>query len=176
GTGFLWIREKTKLKPQMLGGGQQKGMRSGTENVPAIAGMAEAAAECYEDIAGHAEHLYRLREHFIEGVHRLAETSVNGREDRNGAPHIVSVSFAGVRSEVLLHALEERGIYVSAGSACSSNKPAVSRTLQGIGVKQELLDATLRFSFSVYNTQEDIDAALRALEELLPALRRFTRR
>lgn len=176
GTGFLWVRERTKLKPQMLGGGQQKGMRSGTENVPAIAGMAEAAAECYEDLAGHAEYLYRLREHFIEGVHRLAETSVNGREDRNGAPHIVSVSFAGVRSEVLLHALEERGIYVSAGSACSSNKPAVSRTLQGIGVKQELLDATLRFSFSVYNTQEDIDAALRALEELLPALRRFTRR
>lgn len=176
GAGFLWVREKTKLKPLILGGGQQRGMRSGTENVPAIAGMAEAAAECYEDLMAHAEYLYRLREHFIEGVHRLADTWVNGSEDRNGAPHIVSVSFAGVRSEVLLHALEERGIYVSAGSACSSNKPAVSRTLQGIGVKQELLDATLRFSFSVYNTQEEIDAALCALEELLPALRRFIRR
>lgn len=176
GSGFLWVRERTKLKPLILGGGQQRGMRSGTENVPAIAGMAEAAAECYEDLTGHAEYLYGLREHFIEGIHGLEDVTVNGREDRNGAPHIVSVSFAGVRSEVLLHALEERGIYVSAGSACSSNKPAVSRTLQGIGVKEKLLDATIRFSFSVYNTKAEIDAALQALKELLPALRRFTRR
>lgn len=176
GSGFLWVRERTKLKPLILGGGQQGGMRSGTENVPAIAGMAEAAAECHEDLAGHTEYLYGLRERFTEGVHRLEDVTVNGREDRMAAPHIVSVSFGGVRSEVLLHALEERGIYVSAGSACSSNKPAVSRTLQGIGVNEKLLDATIRFSFSVYNTKEDVDAALKALGELLPMLRRFTRR
>lgn len=176
GSGFLWVREKTKLKPQILGGGQQKGMRSGTENVPAIAGLGEAAAEIYEDFQEKAEYLYGLRERFIQGIHRLEGVTVNGREDRTAAPHIVSVSFAGVRSEVLLHTLEERGIYVSAGSACSSNKPSVSRTLQSIGVKRELLDSTIRFSFSVHTGEEEIDYALSVLEEVLPMLRRFTRR
>lgn len=176
GSGFLWVREKTKLKPQILGGGQQKGMRSGTENVPAIAGLGEAAAEIYENFQENAEHLYALRERFIQGIHQLEAVTVNGREDRTAAPHIVSVSFAGVRSEVLLHTLEDRGIYVSAGSACSSNKPAVSRTLQSIGVKRELLDSTIRFSFSVHTTEEEIDYALSVLGETLPMLRRFTRR
>lgn len=176
GSGFLWVREKTKLKPQILGGGQQKGMRSGTENVPAIAGLGEAAVEIYENFRENAEHLYALRERFIQGIHRLEAVTVNGREDRTAAPHIVSVSFAGVRSEVLLHTLEDRGIYVSAGSACSSNKPAVSRTLQSIGVKRELLDSTIRFSFSVHTTEEEIDYALSVLGEALPMLRRFTRR
>ena len=87
---------------------------------------------------------------------------------------IVSVSFEGVRSEVLLHALEDRGIYVSSGSACSSNHPGVSGTLKGIGVKQELLDSTLRFSFGMFNKKEEIDYAVDVLKELLPVLRRFT--
>ncbi len=101
---------------------------------------------------------------------------MNGRTGRDSAPHIVSVSFEGIRSEVLLHALEEKGIYVSAGSACSSNKPAVSRTLQAIGVKKELLGSTLRFSFSFETTKEEIDYCLEALAELLPVLRRYVRR
>ena len=101
---------------------------------------------------------------------------VNGPQGREGAPHIVSVSFAGVRSEVLLHALEDKGIYVSAGSACSSNHPAPSRTLQAIGVKKELLESTLRFSFCEFTTKEELDYTLAALRELLPVLRRFTRR
>ncbi len=96
--------------------------------------------------------------------------------ERDGAPHIVSVSFAGVRSEVLLHALEEKGIYVSAGSACSSNKPSVSQTLKAIGVKKELLGSTLRFSFSFETTEDEIAYCIQELEKLLPVLRRYVRR
>ena len=91
------------------------------------------------------------------------------------APQIGSASFQGVRSEVLLHALEDKGIYVSSGSACSSNHPAISGTLKAIGVRQELLDSTLRFSFGVFNTREEIDYCMEVLEELLPVLRRYHR-
>jgi cysteine desulfurase len=121
------------------------------------------------------EHLYALRGHFIEEVQRIDGVTVNGHLDRKNAPHIVSVSVAGVRAEVMLHALEDRQVYVSAGSACSSNKPSVSRTLQGIGVKPELLDSTIRFSFCVDTTMEEIDYALAALRELVPMLQKYTR-
>lgn len=113
GSGFLYIREKTKIKPILFGGGQQKGMRSGTENVPAIAGLGEAAAELFENFEENVARLYRLKEAFIEGVTKLEGVSVNGRCGRDSAPHIVSVSFAGVRSEVLVHDLEEKQIYIS---------------------------------------------------------------
>ena len=92
------------------------------------------------------------------------------------APHIVSASIEGIRAEVLLHALEEKEIYVSSGSACASNKPAISETLKAIGVRRELLDSTIRFSMSVETTREELDHTLEALKELLPALRRYTRR
>ena len=109
---------------------------------------------------------------------RVAEidgVGINSQPGRESAPQIVSVSFEGVRSEVLLHALEDRGIYVSSGSACSSNHPGVSGTLKGIGVKQELLDSTLRFSFGMFNKKEEIDYAIEVLKELLPVLRRYRR-
>lgn len=176
GSGFLYIREKTKIKPLVYGGGQQKGMRSGTENVPAIAGLGVAAEAVYTDFEEKIEHLYGLREHFIEGARRISGVTVNGRLDRSAAPHIVSVSVEGVRAEVLLHTLEERGIYVSAGSACSSNKPSVSRTLKSIGLKENLLDSTVRFSFCADTTKEEIDYALGVMAEVVPMLRKFTRR
>ncbi len=176
GVGLLYAAEKVKIHPILFGGGQQRGLRSGTENVPGIAGIAAAAEACYEDLEEQVGRLYRLKERFTEGILRLEQTTVNGRTGGDGAPHIVSVSFAGIRSEVLLHALEERGICVSAGSACSSNKPAVSHTLQAIGVKKELLGSTLRFSFSFETAEEEIDYCLGALEELLPVLRRYVRR
>lgn len=175
GSGFLFIKEKTKIKPLILGGGQQNGMRSGTENVPAIAGLGEAAAEIYENFDEKIGHLYELRDAFIAGVSQIEDVTVNGRLDHSGAPHIVSVSFMDVRSEVLLHSLEDKGIYVSAGSACSSNKPAISRTLLGIGVKKDLLDATIRFSFSVHTTMEEIEYALEALREIVPMRRKYVR-
>ncbi len=179
GSGFLWVKEKTKLKPLILGGGQQKGMRSGTENVPAIAGLGEAAEEIYENLDEKRAHLYGLKQRFIDGIERLEGTHVNGKTGEDSAPHIVSVSFEGIRSEVLLHSLEDRGIYVSSGSACSSNnhagKQKGSKTLRNIHLKENLLDSTLRFSFSVHTTEEEIDYALEVLGELLPVLKKYTR-
>lgn len=176
GTGFLYIKDKTKVKPLIYGGGQQKGMRSGTENVPGVAALGEAAAEIYENFDAKIEHLYQIKERFVAGVGRIEGITVNGRTGRDSAPQIVSISIDGVRSEVMLHTLEDRGIYISAGSACSSNKPSVSRTLTSIGLKKNLLDATIRFSFCVNTTEEEIDYALEVLNEVVPKLRRYTRK
>ncbi len=175
GIGFLYVKDKTKIKPIIYGGGQQKNMRSGTENVAGIAGLGAAAEELYQDFDEKIERLYELREYLVAGMQELEGTTVNGADGRDAAPHIVSVSFAGIRAEVLLHALEERGIYVSTGSACSSNHPAISGTLKAIGVKPELLDSTVRFSLSVESTRDEADYVLEQLAELLPMLRRFRR-
>lgn len=176
GVGFLYVDERVKLRPIIYGGGQQRDLRSGTENVPGIAGLGEAAREIYE---GHGEKVARitaLKDSMIERLGELEGVTVNSRRGEEGAPQIVSASFSGVRSEVLLHALEDKGIYVSSGSACSSNHPAISGTLKAVGVKKELLDSTLRFSFGLFNTQEEIDYCIESLKELLPILRRYTRR
>ncbi len=175
GAGFLYVNNNIKISPIIYGGGQQKGMRSGTENVAGIAGLARAAELMYENLDEDMERLYRLREMFLQGVSRLEQVFVNGCEGREGASHIVSLSVRGVRSEVLLHALEERGIYVSAGSACSSNKPMPSATLKAIGVEKDLLESTIRFSFSIFTTEEEIRYALKALYEMIPMLRRYKR-
>ena len=178
GSGFLWVKEKTKLKPLILGGGQQKGMRSGTENVPAIAGLGEAAEEIYENLDEKRAHLYGLKQRFIDGIEKLEGTHVNGKTGEDSAPHIVSVSFEGIRSEVLLHSLEDRGIYVSSGSACSSNnhagKQKGSKTLRNIHLKENLLDSTLRFSFSVHTTEEEIDYTVKLIKEKVAQLREMS--
>ncbi len=176
GVGFLYINEKAKVRPIIFGGGQQKGMRSGTENVPGIAGMAKAIEEVFSEFDEKIEYLYKIKERFVKGVSALEGIRLNGPVGRDGAPHVVSVSIQGVRSEVMLHALEDKGIYVSAGSACSSNKPSVSATLKAIGVEKQYLDATLRFSFSLYTTETEIDYTVKCLSELLPALRRYSRK
>jgi cysteine desulfurase len=172
GIGFLFIKEKTKISPIILGGGQQKGMRSGTENVPGIAGLGMAAKLIYEDHDEKIAYIKGLKERFLSKVMQFPDVKDNSGE----APHVASVSFKGVRSEVLLHALEEKGIYVSAGSACSSNKPAISGTLKAIGLTKEYYDSTLRFSFCMFNTEEEVDYTIACLGELLPVLRRFTRK
>lgn len=176
GTGFLFIKDKTKVKPLIYGGGQQKGMRSGTENVPGVAALGEAAEEIYENFEEKIDHLYQIKQRFVEGVLKIEGVSVNGKTGRDSAPQIVSVSIDGVRSEVMLHTLEDRKIYVSAGSACSSNKSSVSHTLTNIGLKNNLLDSTIRFSFSVHTTEEEIDYALEVMNEVVPKLRRYTRK
>lgn len=173
GVGFLYIRDGVKIRPILFGGGQQKGMRSGTENVPGCVGLGVAAREAYKDFDARIEKLYTLREHLIAGLKPLGGVTINGSEDRTNAPQIVSASFEGVRSEVLLHALEDKGVYVSSGSACSSNHPGISGTLKGIGVKKELLDSTIRFSLGDLNTEEEVDYTIGVLGELLPVLRRY---
>lgn len=175
GSGFLFIRDGLLLHPEILGGGQENGMRSGTENVPAIAGLGVAVSEIYDDFDTHREHLLELKRHFVEEIAKIEGCHTNGIVDETSAPQIVSVSFDDVRAEVLLHALEDKGVFVSSGSACSSNHPATSRTLLAIGVDHKYLDATVRFSFSIYSTIEEIDYTMSVLKELLPVLRRFTR-
>ena len=164
-----------KIQPIVFGGGQQKGLRSGTENVPAIAGLGKAVEEIYRFLDQDVERIYGLKQYLVEGLVKLPGVTINGYTGYDSAPHVVSMSVEGVRSEVLLHALEDKRIYVSAGSACASNKPMVSKTLKAIGVKKELLDATIRLSLSVFTTKEEIDYTLRALYDIIPMLRRYTR-
>ena len=175
GIGILYMNEKVKIKPISYGGGQQKGMRSGTDNVPGIAGIAKAVEEVYKYLDQDVQRLYSLKDYFVNEVLQIPDVKVNGYTGYDSAPHIVSVSIRGIRSEVVLHALEDRGIYVSAGSACSSHKPAPSATLKAIGVEKELLDSTIRFSFSIFTTKEEIDYTLKVLYDIIPMLRKYTR-
>lgn len=176
GIGFLYIKSKTKIRPITYGGGQQGGMRSGTINVPGIAALGAAAQESYQNLEEKMERLYELKAYFAERLLDLEDVKINGRTDHESAPHIVSASFVGVRSEVLLHALEDQGIYVSAGSACSSSHPDYSNTLIAIGLNERQQESTLRFSFDEHTTREELDYTLEVLKRLLPMLRRYTRR
>lgn len=179
GSGFLYIRDGVKISPIILGGGQQRGMRSGTENVPAIAGLGEAVRLIYQQHSEKVERLYALKQRLMDGLTAMEGVTINGINGLSlteTAPHIVSASFDGIKSEVMLHALAQEGVYVSSGSACSSNHPDLSGTLKAIGVEDRLLDSTLRFSFSVLSTEEEVDHALEAVAKVLPQLRRFVKK
>ena len=176
GVGFLYINEKAKIQPQILGGGQQGGMRSGTDNVPGIAGLGVAADMVYTDFDKKIQHLYALKERMAEGLSKLGDVTVNGMPLMEGAPHIMSVTFHGVRSEVLLHTLEEFGVYISAGSACSSHKRKPSATLTAMGLSRADVESTVRISFCEENTFEEVDYCLEALGKTIPMLRRYARR
>ena len=179
GVGALYIGENVKIRPIVYGGGQQHDMRSGTENVPGIAGLSLAAEKMYANLEENRKHLYELKQYFVSHIGEVDGAVVNACDVsavEETAPHIVSVSFDGVRSEVLLHALEEKEIYVSSGSACSSNHPGISGTLKAIGVANERLDCTLRFSFSVETQIEQLKQTITELKQLVPVLARYTRR
>ncbi len=175
GVGFLYISDRVRILPTVFGGGQQKGLRSGTENVPGIAGLGKAVSILQstmdEDIAGMRE----LRTYMTERLSGMEGISINGSREC-AAPHIISISIQDVRAEVMLHALESKGVYVSSGSACASNKPAVSATLKAIGLHGDLLDSTIRISMSVFTTKEEADYAMECIEELVPKLQRYTRK
>ena len=176
GVGFLYINSKAKVQPLILGGGQQNGMRSGTDNVPGIAGLGVAAEMVYTDFDKKIQHLYDLKERMAEGLSKLGDITINGMPLREGAPHIMSVTFHGVRSEVLLHTLEEFGVYISAGSACSSHKRKPSATLTAMGLSRADVESTVRISFCEENTFEEVDYCLEALGKTIPMLRRYARR
>ena len=177
GIGFLYIRDRVHIEPIIYGGEQQKGIRSGTENMPGIVGMGRAAQLAYERFDERIAGLYELKEYFQHALEIMDGVRINGPRERElSAPHIVSATFPGIRSEVLLHALEDKGVYASAGSACSSHKKTVSPTLHAIGLSDELASSTLRFSLSSYTRREELEAAAAAVGELLPLLRRFTRK
>jgi cysteine desulfurase len=187
GVGVLYINDNIRLNPIVFGGGHQRNLRSGTENVPGIVGIGQAVKEIYNDFDKKISLMYELKQHFLQQIIGLDEVTVNGipKECTNTfemehltktAPHIMNVSFGGVRSEVLLHALEDKEIYVSSGSACSSHHPTPSVTLTAIGLAKELLDSTIRFSMSEMTTREEIDYTLENIRQILPKLRRYTRR
>ena len=176
GIGFLYAGEKVRLHPLIFGGGQQNGMRSGTDNVSGIAGLGEAARISYERLEGKTEHMRAMKCRLAEGLSGLERIVIHGMPLEEGAPHILNASVLGIRSEVLLHALEDKGIYVSAGSACSSHKRGSSATLTAIGCSREELDSAIRFSLAEETTPEEIDYTLETLRSLVPVLRRYTRR
>ena len=175
GSGFLYIDERVNIKPIIYGGGQQRGLRSGTLNIPGIAGLGEAAKEAYEDFDKEVEYICGLRDYLIDEITKLNDEGIKLNSDKGlkFAPHVLSISISGVRAEVLLHAMEERGVYIASGSACSSNHPGLSGTLKGIGLKEEFLSSTVRVSFSKYNNKEELDFFLANLKELIPQLRRY---
>ena len=181
GVGLLYIRDGVRVHNLIYGGGQQRGLRSGTENVAGIAGMALAAKMLYDDLDRDTARLFAMKKAFLERIAAVPGVQINGIRDihdlrpEETAPHIISLSVKDIRAEVLLHALEEKGIYVSAGSACASNRPHISETLKAIGLDRNLLDSTIRLSMSVLTTEAEMDAAAAALEELIPFLSRFTR-
>ena len=177
GSGFIYIKDKTKIKPIIFGGGQQKGMRSGTENVPGIAGLGVAATKIYEEFEKNINKLYFLKDYLIDRLSEIEDVRINSTKGKSSAPQIVNASFVGVRSEVMLHSLEDKKIFVSAGSACSNNKQhSVSATLKGIGLKENEIESAIRFSFCIYTTKEEIDYAVDAIKELMPRLRIFKRK
>ena len=174
GVGALYIRKGIKVNPVMVGGGQEKNMRSGTENLPAIMGMAKAAKLQYDNMDEYKAHISKLKEQLIKGVSDIEGAYVNSPGD--GIYNIVNISFTGVRSEVLLHVLESRGIYVSSGSACNSKKDSISYVLSAMNLPKDRIDSALRFSFSHFNTKEEIDYVIETLKKEVETLLRIMNR
>ena len=176
GVGFLYTDSNVKINPIIFGGGHQRGMRSGTLNTTGIAGMGVAAKEAYDNFDERINKISDLKYYLMDELEKTEGAILNTGRGENFAPQVISVSFEDIRAEVLLHALEDRGIYVSSGSACSSNHPGISGTLKAIGVRENLLDATIRISLSELNNKEEADYFIKNLKELLPLLRKFVRK
>ncbi len=169
GIGVLFVRKGIELYPLLHGGSQQNAMRSGTENVAGIVAVAKAIRLVKEKEKQHAEHFFQLKQRMVQNLEKLDEVKVNSPLDRRSfAPHIVNVSFPGIKPEVLVHALEEKGIFVSTKSACSSKIEQPSRILQAAGMAREQANSAIRISFSMYNTLEEVDYVSEALAEILP--------
>lgn len=172
GTGFLACRDGIRLEPLLAGGGQEFGMRSGTENVALIVGMTRALRMSLEHAEAHKNNLWMLRQRLIERLRSFEEITVHGADDeRWAAPHIVNFSIAGLRSEVVVHALEEEGVYVSTRSACSSGDMKPSRTLLAMGVDEEQAQSGIRLSFSFETTNDEIERFLHILKNVIIRLK-----
>ncbi len=163
GAGGLYIRRGVHVKPVLFGGGQENGLRSGTQNTPAICGFGLASELTMASMAEKTAEMARLRTKLSEGLSKIPGCQVVSVE--NPAPHIVCATFPGLKSETLLHTLEMREIYVSSGSACSSNKPQLSPTLLAMGKSRKEIEGAIRFSLGHNTTEADIEAALSAARE-----------
>ncbi|MGF7429364.1 cysteine desulfurase family protein [Thermoanaerobacterium thermosaccharolyticum] len=177
GIGAIYIKRGVKIKPIMYGGGQEGNLRSGTENLPGIVGLGETCKLTKENFDEYTSKLVHLKKRLYDGIKsEISDIHLNGPDIDNGAPQILNVSFLGVRGEVLLHALEEKGIYVSTGSACSSHKNTESHVLKAIGLSHEYIEGAIRFSFSIFNTDEEIDYTVDVLKDKVNFLRKYKRR
>jgi cysteine desulfurase len=168
GAGALWARPGVRLRPLWVGGGQERGLRGGTENVPALVGFGRAAVLARQALADGAAEIVAGRRDRLEreALAAVARVIPDARPTVTGAPrvpHIASLAFPGVPAEPLLHALEARGVFASAGSACASKTAGPSPTLKAIGVDDRT--AVLRFSLCRDTTDADVDGAVRALAE-----------
>lgn len=177
GVGVLYANDRVKLHPLQFGGGQEGGVRSGTENLPGIMGLARAAEWTFERMDKDPEYLYRLKLRLADGIVReIPEAVFNGPDPKDGAPHILNLSIPGVRGETLLHVLESHGVFVSTGSACSSRGPRISHVLAAIGATEKLAEGAIRISLSYLNKEEEIDKVPLILKESIERVKRFTRR
>ena len=177
GVGALVVKKGVRLKPHHVGGGQESGLRSGTENTPGIAGMDAAVAELVHMGSDMPEKLMAKKLRLVQAVREVVpDVIVNGPDPAAGAPHIVNLGFPGVRGEVMLHALEGDGVYVSTGSACSSKKLKVSGVLTAMGIRPQVAEWAVRFSLSPHTTEEEIDYAARRVGAQYDLLKRFQRR
>lgn len=174
GVGALYINDDIRLKPQLRGGGQELEYRGGTENVPGIVGFGRAADLIKGNIEVDTAHMQKLKERLAWGIiDTLEDVQINGPELKEGISHILNLSFRGLKGEVLIHALEERNIYASTGSACSSLNSDPSHVLQAMGLDDEALEGAVRLSLSSKNTEEEIDYVIDILAEVVPQLRKI---
>lgn len=172
GIGFLYCRQGLELQPLLWGGGQEAGIRSGTENVPAVVGMAKAVRIAYDHREQFVERTSKLREKFVEGIRAIPELKLSGSEHAaDMAPHIVHFSFPGMKSEVLVHALEQHQIYVSTRSACSSGAELPSRVLHAMGYDDARAAHGIRLSYSLDQTLQDAERFNQALEAVVEKLK-----
>ena len=176
GTGFVYIKKGIVLNSLISGGGQEKGLRAGTENLPAIIGFEKAAKITFENIDERYKYISELKEYFIEKLKDIKDVRINSGMN-SFSPYILNVSFLGVRAEVLLHLLEDSGIYVATGSACTSKSSAAhgSYVIKALGLNNKEIESAIRFSFSYQNTKEEIDYTIDVLKKSLMFLRRVKR-
>ena len=171
GIGLLWLKKGRNLPALIIGGGQEHGFRSGTENMSGIMAFSAAAEDCYEDMPGSYENIRQVKEVLLGGIREtVPDVEINGPDNENGAAHILNISFPGIRSEVMLHSLEAKQLYVSAGSACNSRSSKGSRILNAMSLSADRIDSAIRFSFSRFNTVEEARRAVEIIRETVDDL------
>ncbi|TDO73018.1 cysteine desulfurase [Halanaerobium saccharolyticum] len=172
GIGALYIKEGTNLKPLVYGGGQERNLRSGTENIPGIAGLREAVKKLPQLSAAEKadKNLAKIRTYLLNYLQEIEEVVINS--PTAGAPHIINFSLPGIKGETMLHALESQGIYISTGSACSSKKKG-SRIINACGLSQKRSESALRVSLNKEITNDDLDYFIKTLEEQINFLKLF---
>ena len=176
GVGFLYIKKGMPFGGGQLGGGQEQNLRSGTLNVPGIMATAAAVQTYTQNIFEIREHLCNCKKRLYSNLISLPDVVLNGPDVETGAPHILNMSFLGVRSAVLINALSSLGTYVSAGSACSSHKKNGNRILNACGITGDRQEGAVRFSIGRFNTAEEMDTVSQQIDEQIRFLRKYRRR